>query len=207
MTNMTTDGKKVYYRCTEGADCSAEIFLLYRSTDEGVSLYETGHHIHTRQQHKRGIPFETKETINSMFRDGVQKPRAILVGLRNRGVDALPSKTQLANYLATMKNKEYGRHSISLGELSDWAESRRQVPEAEDDVFVCGFECDYEEYEASKFRICLSTKRLLKLGAKTKNVHADATYKLIWQGYPVLIVGYSDADRKFHPIALSVSCQ
>ena len=34
---------------------------------------------------------------------------------------------------------------------------------------------------------------------------ADATYKLIWQGYPVLLVGTTDRAKKFHPFGLSVT--
>ena len=33
----------------------------------------------------------------------------------------------------------------------------------------------------------------------------DATYKLIWQGYPVLIVGVVDNNKSFHPIGLIVA--
>lgn len=35
-------------------------------------------------------------------------------------------------------------------------------------------------------------------------LHADATYKCVWQGYPVLIVGTTDADRHFHHFGLAI---
>ena len=35
-------------------------------------------------------------------------------------------------------------------------------------------------------------------------MHADATYKLIWEGMPVLLVGTTDKDRHFHPFGISV---
>ncbi|KAL8581045.1 hypothetical protein ACOMHN_012696 [Nucella lapillus] len=101
-----------------------------------------------------------------------------------------------------MKTKHYGKHSISLGELADLAKEREFVTDDEDKALVCGFEC---EYDTPSFRVCISTPRLLRLGAKTTNVHADATYKLIWQGYPVLILGFSDADRKMHPVGIAVT--
>lgn len=55
------------------------------------------------------------------------------------------------------------------------------------------------------FRIVLSTKNLLKQCIVTDILHADATYKLIWQGFRVLIVGTTDKNRKFHPICLTIS--
>ncbi|KAK7098959.1 hypothetical protein V1264_003169 [Littorina saxatilis] len=100
--------------------------------------------------------------------------------------------------------KEFGKHTISLGELAAWADSPTAVPDDDDVTFVCGFECSYDQKEAF-FRVCMTTKRLLKLGADAANVHADATYKLIWQGFPVLILGYSDANRMFHPLGLAVT--
>ena len=50
----------------------------------------------------------------------------------------------------------------------------------------------------------MTTRRLLLIANKSSKIHADATYKLNWQGFPVLIVDTTDLDRKFHPIGLSV---
>ena len=89
-----------------------------------------------------------------------------------------------------------------MGELTAWAKDKLEVPDDDDQVFVCAYEHDFD---SPMFRICFSTPRLLKVGALTKNIYTDGTYKLIWQGYPVLIVGFSDASRKMHPIALAVT--
>lgn len=203
-TTNTTDGRKVYYKCNEGT-CQAEMFLLYKAENGAVVLYSSGIHDHSEQVAKRGVPPETKKMIQQLFKDGVQKPRAILVALRNRGCNTLPKYTQLTNYLSTMKTTMFGRHMISLGELETWAEKRQLLPEDDDEVFVCGFESNSLESEFRYFRIAVSTKRLLKLGSRSQSIHTDATYKLIWQGFPVLIVGYSDANRKFHPLVLGVT--
>lgn len=205
-TTNTSDGRKVYYKCNESA-CGAEVFLLYKAETYAVVLYTSGEHTLSQEVPKRGIHPNTKKIILQLFNDGIQKPRAIILALRNRGCTTLPSNTQLKNYLSTMKTTKFGRHSISLGELEAWAEKRRLLPEDEDEVFVCGFESDagLSGLEFKYFRIAVSTKRLLKLGSRAQNIHADATYKLIWQGFPVLIVGYSDQNRKFHPLVLAVT--
>ena len=36
-------------------------------------------------------------------------------------------------------------------------------------------------------------------------IQCDATYKLTWQGYPVLLAGTSDSARVFHPFLLAVT--
>ena len=40
----------------------------------------------------------------------------------------------------------------------------------------------------------------------TKHICADATYKLIQHGYPVLVVGTTDRDKKFHPFGVAMCC-
>ena len=35
-------------------------------------------------------------------------------------------------------------------------------------------------------------------------LHVDGTYKLTWQGFPVLISGITDAQHRFHPVSLSL---
>ena len=40
----------------------------------------------------------------------------------------------------------------------------------------------------------------------TKHICADATYKLIQHGYPVLVVGTTDKDKKFHPFGVAMCC-
>ena len=39
---------------------------------------------------------------------------------------------------------------------------------------------------------------------KTWHLCADATYKLIWQSFPVLISGTIDLQRHFHPVSESI---
>ena len=63
---------------------------------------------------------------------------------------------------------------------------------------------DYEEFE-DQFRVVITTRNLLKFSLHFELVlQTDGTYILMWQGFPVLILGSSDYDRRFHPILLSV---
>lgn len=43
----------------------------------------------------------------------------------------------------------------------------------------------------------IGTKSLLKLSTLATNVHADATYKYIWQGFPMLVVDTIDKAKHF----------
>lgn len=35
-------------------------------------------------------------------------------------------------------------------------------------------------------------------------LHTDATYKIVWQGFPILLVGTTDKHRSFHPYGVAV---
>ena len=59
--------------------------------------------------------------------------------------------------------------------------------------------------DEENFRIVVTTKRLLRLATEARVLQADTTYKLNWHGFPVLIVGFSDANRVFHPIAMATT--
>ena len=39
---------------------------------------------------------------------------------------------------------------------------------------------------------------------KNKHLCADATYKLIQHGYPILLVGTTDRDKVFHPFGIAM---
>ena len=45
---------------------------------------------------------------------------------------------------------------------------------------------------------------MLKLATLSNIIHADATYKLIYEGSPVLINGTTDLDRHLHSFGMSV---
>ena len=91
---------------------------------------------------------------------------------------------------------------MSLNELEKWAKDRTTLPSDPDKVYVA----DYE-YEAPirRFRLFLTTVRLMGLAIHQSNTVCDATYKLIFEEYPVLTIGVNDKDKHFHPLGLGVS--
>jgi len=50
----------------------------------------------------------------------------------------------------------------------------------------------------------MSMGRLLRTMEKTEMIQIDATYKLNWQGYPVMVFGTSDCNQVFHLFGLAV---
>jgi len=65
------------------------------------------------------------------------------------------------------------------------------------------FVIESENFQSS-FRIFATTLRLLGLLKLSSVIMTDATYKLIWQGYPCIVVGVVDNNKNFHPIGFIV---
>ncbi len=53
-------------------------------------------------------------------------------------------------------------------------------------------------------RLFFTTKRLLSIALKANHIAIDPTYKLVWQGYPVIQVGSTDKQKHYQPFGLAV---
>lgn len=104
---------------------------------------------------------------------------------------------------------------MNLEDFIDWFEIHSAVPDDEDEVFVLRYahqsskigKPDPQKLHKSvfTFNCVLGTKRLLRNGINATVLHADSTYKLNWEGYPVLVFGTTDRNKAFHPIVIAFS--
>jgi len=208
--NMTQDGNKTYFRCNKaklrGNQCPAAIYLLYDIRNEYVILFRNeDSHEHENLQTSNRLSDELKAEIKTFY-DLKIKPKTIFAKLREKGVQF--KKAQISNYISQLKQSLYGHTKISLGELEQWCIDHSTLPDDEDKAFVPNFYINYadddEDEDEKEFRIFVTTKRLLRIAKKSSKIHADATYKLVWEGMPVLMIGTTDMDRHFHPFGIGV---
>lgn len=206
-TNNTESGNKKYYRCTKvksrGLQCNAGLCMHFDSTCDSIYIYRSSneHNCNTIET-KAGTQLteEVKHEIDTLFKLKL-KPNLIheTVSANHKGNP--PSKTQIKNYVSSLKTKLYGRGTINVGELRIWCSENSMIPEIDDTPFIVSHEI---AEDGQSFRIFVSSKTLLKLAINCQTINADATYKMIWQGYPVLVVGTTDKDRHFHLFGLAV---
>ncbi|CAF4494856.1 unnamed protein product, partial [Rotaria magnacalcarata] len=135
------------------------------------------------------------------------KPKAIIEVLHECGITT-PSIHQLNNFLRTIKSTKLDPTSISLGEIEQWClKSSQSIPESDDAPFFASYQIIYDDdgdINENNFRFFITIKRLLQTASISKKIHADATYKLVWQGFPVLIIGATDLDRHFHLFGMAI---
>ncbi|CAF2885992.1 unnamed protein product [Rotaria sp. Silwood2] len=214
-TNKSRDGIKVHYRCNQvpfrGKQCDAAIHLYYPNDSSEVLLFHTdSEHDHANLTQRKCFSEELKQHIDELF-DLKLKPKKIYEVLQEKKI--MITSNQLKNYLMQLRKKKYGASTINLGNLENLCAENSTVPQSEDETFVLSYHVQYEDDiddnedamdGENKFRFFITTKRLLEIASISTRIHADATYKLNWQGFPVLIIGATDSDRKLHPLGLAV---
>jgi hypothetical protein len=203
-------------------DCRNDDLLLFRTKEN---------HDHSSPSciEKCGLSDEVKREIETLYALKL-KPKHILAQLREKGL-TIKNKTQISNYLKKIKDKIYGKTKISLGEFEQFCITHNNIPDDEDKGFIAAYYVNYgndddDDHEADddeviddtdedddedddedngkKYRAFFTTRRLLKLATLSNIIHADATYKLVYEGSPVLINGNTDLDLHFHSFGLSV---
>ncbi len=126
----------------------------------------------------------------------------------------IPLFKDLYNFLARYrkKTKLNGKTIFHQGDLHTWCFEHEDLPSTTqmDQTFVVKFQMFYpdETYdkvvdnyeEGDRFRFFVTTRRLLEFSSNFKCVlQTDGTYKLLWIGNSVLLIGSSDFNRsKLH---------
>ena len=109
----------------------------------------------------------------------------------------VPSRRSLYNKIAYIRRTltQYSSE-FSTKDLRGWGETLSGSI-GEDGAFAIGSTIDDSAGEDGipNFQVTVSTRRLLKLLESSGQwpLHMDGTYKLTWQGFPVLISGTTDA--------------
>ena len=179
---------------------------MYHSESLAVSLFKTdAEHQHDGISNSRGLNSDLKEFIENKFRDGIEKPNAILALIKKANLEE-PPKSKIIHHLRTLREEKYGKSSITDVEIKKWAEIKKIIPIEEDTPFVINYKvnCDSLNENDQKLKILISSKRLLNNLNVYQMVQIDATYKLIWQGYPVFVIGITDKNQVFHLFGLGV---
>ena len=125
---------------------------------------------------------------------------------RGLSVETKPSKMKLKSFLQQLRTEKYGSPTVSASVLQELCEGRKAIPSDEDTAFVLYYFIHAESTDPDKqvVRIVVSTWRLLQMMRKSDMVQLDATYKVMWQGYPVMVLGTSDHNQVFHSYGLAV---
>lgn len=201
-------GMRQMLRCPKvkfrGPQCAAKAYFLYDSTSTQIHFYKTvADHDHDQNINSvYEIPESTKNEIKNMFDLGVTRPKRILNNLMLKKIE-LPERRKLDSFLKELKKEKFGPSNINLIDLKHWLEDNLVIPIDKTKPFIVDFKLSLNENNPG-FKFFVSTKQLLALATSASHVHVDGTYKLVWQGYPIIQIGNTDMHRSFHPFGLGV---
>lgn len=167
------------------------------------------HSHETLQNKSKRISQKIKDKILEL-RKVYPMPKSILLAFgseKDVERDEIPSIRQIKNVIENAKRKEDGRPPLTMAQLTEYVESHTDIPNDDDEAYVVAFERSESNVHPANgyYRLFISTKNLLRGSAESKNIHADATHKITTEKKPLLIIGSTDAAKKFHFIGMTIT--
>lgn len=224
-------GLKTIYRCyhckLRGDPCSAGIYTISNSSpvDKTFKLYrKNAQHDHESSKNKvTKLSDEVQGMIKTYVTEGLSLKK-ILYRFRDNGI-LEPDKSQVQSVIKRVRKELYGDAAVTIQAMVEFCKQNTKIPDDIDTAFVLAFEhsslsesseedsddeSEDEDMQAPKgnwIRYIVTTKRLLINSAKSKILHADATYKIVVQRFPILNFGTTDQDNSqhFHLMAMMMS--
>lgn len=208
-------GQKFYYRCNripkdrKRLEWCARRFIVFLPSDSRDIILQTNgeNHSHNellKNKHNNISP-EMRNFINDLYKMETKRSSSIWLHLNDARErhhlfidEPNPSKRQLEYCLKKFNCQGTGK-MIHLGDMAKWCDSKSNHTECVDDAFVLAHEI-FAEKEKQGFRFCMSTPNLLEQLSKVSTIAIDATYKLNWMGFPLIILGTVDRQKKIHPM-------
>lgn len=203
------NGRRVVYRCPKvkfrGPQCDAAAYLRFDSKSGKVQLFIADcEHTHENSANAvEEIPDDVKKVIEDLFENNVTTPKLMTTNLLKKNIE-LPLDAKLKTFLKHLHKAKYGKSRIHCGTLEKWLEENTALPDDASKPFILNYEMNCEDETNVDFRFIATTTTLLKLAVGQDTIHTDATYKITWQGFPLLLVGTTDLYRSFHPFGVAV---
>lgn len=205
-------GYVLYYRCKAvirraKRQCDSKVKLCMAKDSLDVLMYTSiaAHNHHELELRSIGIPAATKVVIIDLLDKKVTKEK--IRDYLNENDHLYQNETQLSNFLAEERKRRAGPQIISLSDFDGWCKSHTGIPENDNDSFVLNHEVIYKNEglgTAPQFRVFITTKKLLNNARNTNFICADATYKIVWEGYPALVLGTTNINRQFALIGIGL---
>lgn len=214
-TETLKKGIKTQYRCNSvkrrGDPCGSGLYTMHGGdpNDPTIKLFRksTEHTCETSANKVTKTSDPIQRFIIEQYELG-NKLQGIMMLIRNRPeLRPMPEEKQVKNIIQYHQKKTNLKSDISIGDMKRFVELHKAIPEDIDETFVVATEFSPPETanEEKYFRIFYSTKRLLSHAIMCDALHCDGTYKQIVQGFPILVIGVTDLNKKFHLCGICVA--
>ena len=200
------DGDTKYYRRGGFLKCPKMVYIRLHCESSECSIHQsTEDHEHLVNSAK--IPQQVIDLVQQCLADNIISNKRILEKCREQHFAQITTM-QLNNLKSRLKAKKLGKAtSTNLDEIIKWCEAGTAIPSDPDEVFCGGIDHVVDSNDQLvHLREFVTTGRLLALMHKASKVLAtDGTYKLIYEGFPILMVGTVDMNREYHPYGIMIT--
>lgn len=208
-------GQKFYFRCKtipkERKQWCAQRYTLFLPSNSLKVQILRNQYDHDHDALLEGTPRpisdEMLQFITGLFECGTTKTNEIIAHIdyarSKNGLfqeEATPKKIQIEYLLRKFRCAE-APSMLNLGDLVKWCQENSQFPSDINEAFVIAHEASSHDDTNLSFRFVLSTPLLLQKCLESKTIAIDATYKLNWLDYPLMVYGTVDRMKRFHPLA------
>ena len=123
--------------------------------------------------------------------------------MRDKGcfvADEEPTMLQLYNKISHLKKVLNLTKSVeTTHQLRQKLANHMEIPDNDIEAYCAYANIQDDVHKEDETRVCvIFTTKLLSFLSKSDTIHVDATYRLNWQRFPVMIVGVSSAVGKFY---------
>ena len=195
-----------YQCCSERWGCRyrAKAVLEKGPTGEILRIYQRGVH-ENHEARGAGLPSEVKAYLESKITMKPIAAHSLLVTHypQYNGVQVKQVQNFFHNHKSSLKAKHFAN---TMHSWRKFAESRPWSPSAPTDAATVV----YSNFDDDDFHIAISTNRLLRTILQQRKYappykQADATWKITWEGHPLLLLGTVLWDRSFVPTVFMLS--
>lgn len=202
------NGECTYFRCNKvklhSEQCNSGLKIVVSNYDDSVGVYasKNAHNCDSLVQSTIKLTDDVKEFIRIGFEKGLKAKQ-----IQDEFIKAkkpLPAKYLIENHLTHLRKKSSESTHFTLSNFTKLLDENNKIPDDDLTAYVLQYQINDDGNELH-FNFVISSKKLLQNNMHCRVCNADSTYKLIWQGYPVQVTGFTEANKTFHPSAISVS--
>uniref|UniRef100_A0A914Q532 SWIM-type domain-containing protein n=1 Tax=Panagrolaimus davidi TaxID=227884 RepID=A0A914Q532_9BILA len=183
----------------KGCKYALMIKIPYDGGDVKVFERDCGHD-HTTTEEKK-LNMEVKKFLLDNL---ASTPGQIQMKLRIANFPILPV-VQISNFLNRERKKSGTSGSLNEHELIQECAKHERNDEKPNQCYVeysnLGINISSGKLD---FVIMFTTPHLMEEQIGQKYLQADVTFKITWMGFPLMVTGFSDVNRKFHITSISI---
>ena len=203
-----------FHRKTHYKSCPVKYQVNYSNSCDEVLVETVGDHEHTKEEdenteQKRNYLKWTDEQSKIVL-EGVKHnmdPTNIKRALKDSNLftGIFPTLEQINNKIAKVRKLLVKTKITMTADLRTAIENITEEPDDENEPFIVDYKITDDEGQAKVSFHCTWSTKKMKRRINSELAQGDATYRLNWQGFPVLVSGTSSTTGKFFPWAVTLT--